>query len=84
MRAEWREPAELSTEMRGRMVPDREENFPNDFGIVARALWPRKTAHELAAIANKTDRAAKEWLNGKVDPPAIIIAAIVARIVPRP
>lgn len=83
MRAEWREAVENPTEIRGSRLPDREENFPTDFGIVARALWPRKTAHELAAIANKTDRAAKEWLNGRVDPPSIIIAAIVARIVPR-
>lgn len=83
MREEWREAVAGSTEIRGSLPPDGEEIFPNDFEIVVRALWPRKTAHELAAIAGKSDRAAKEWIRGTVEPPNVIIAAIVCRVTKR-
>lgn len=40
----------------------------NGFAIAARALWPRKTAAELAYRANVSERAAKFWLSGERDP----------------
>lgn len=66
-----------------RKVPVSEENFRSDFGIVARALWPEKTAAELAALAGATERAARDWLAGRVEPPGCIIAVIVSRCVHR-
>jgi hypothetical protein len=58
----------------------REKYCPRPLARVARALWPCKTALHLACIANSTERAAKNWLSGEQDPPAIVIAAIVAEI----
>lgn len=69
--------------IKGSALPAKEENFPRPFGAVARAIWPVKTAFVLADIAGTSDRAAKDWLAGRVEPPAIIIAAIVVEITRR-
>ena len=50
------------------------------FGIVAKALWPLKTAAHIAAIAKKDERTAARWLSGEIPAPAIVIAAIVVEI----
>lgn len=60
-----------------------EVNFPTAFGRCARAIWPQKTAFKLAAIGNVSDRAAKDWLSGKVPAPAVVIAAMVVEITRR-
>jgi hypothetical protein len=74
---------ETPTRIGGSNRPGREENFPLAFGRAARALWPAKTAFVLATIAGTSDRAAKDWLSGKVPAPAIVIAAIVVEITKR-
>ena len=53
------------------------------FGKVAKALWPLKTAAQLASIAKKDERTAARWLSGEFEPPGIIIAAIVLEITKR-
>lgn len=53
------------------------------FGVVAKALWPLKTAAHLASIAGKDERTAARWLSGEFEPPGIIIAAIVTEITRR-
>lgn len=68
-----------STEIDGGKLPGPEENFRCDFEAVALALWPGKTDHELAAISGKSDRAAREWLAGRVEPPGCILTEILAR-----
>lgn len=70
-----------STQIQRGNLPATEENFRCDFGIVARGLWPGKTAAKLASIAGKTERAAQDWLNGRAEPPGCIIALIVKRCV---
>ncbi len=50
------------------------------FGQVARVLWPRKTAAELAWRARVTERAAKYWISGQREPSAAAIAAIIAEM----
>lgn len=50
------------------------------FGAVAKVLWPRNTAAEIAAIANKNVRTAERWLSGEFEPPAVVIAAIIVEI----
>ena len=50
------------------------------FAVAARALWPRKTAAELAFRAKVTERAAKYWLSGDREPSASAIAAVVAEM----
>jgi hypothetical protein len=53
------------------------------FGVVAKALWPFKTAAHLAAIAGRDERTASRWLSGEYEPPNIIILAILTEIVPK-
>lgn len=65
----------------GTKVPGRSPI--SKFGRVARALWPRKTAAELAFRASVTERAAKYWLTGARAPSALAIDAIVAEITGR-
>lgn len=55
----------------------------NQFGKVAKVLWPLKTAAHLATIAGKDERSAARWLSGEHEPPGIIIAAIVLEITKR-
>ena len=51
------------------------------FGIVARALWPHKTAAELAVRTGVTQRTAEFWLAGR-EPSARAIAVIVNELLP--
>jgi hypothetical protein len=53
------------------------------FGKVAKALWPIKTAAQLASLAGKDERTAARWLSGEFEPPGIIIAAIIVEITRR-
>lgn len=53
------------------------------FGIVAKALWPFKTAAQLAAIAGTNERTAARWLSGEFEPPGVIIAAVIVEITKR-
>lgn len=53
------------------------------FAVVAKAIWPRKTALALAVIAGTNERTAARWLAGEFDPPGVIIAAIIVEITKR-
>ena len=53
------------------------------FGIVAKALWPFKTAAHLGSIAGKDERTAARWLSGEFEPPGIVLAAIMLEITRR-
>jgi len=53
------------------------------FAVVAKALWPIKTAAHIAAIAGKDERTASRWLSGEFEPPGIILAAILTEITRR-
>jgi hypothetical protein len=53
------------------------------FGLVAKALWPRKTAAQLAVIASTNERTAARWLAGEFEPPGIVIAAVIVEITKR-
>ena len=53
------------------------------FAMVAKALWPEKTAAFLASIADRDERTAKRWLSGEFEPPNCIIAAIIVEITKR-
>jgi hypothetical protein len=64
----------------GTLVPRCSPKSSRKFGVVARALWPRKTAAELAFRTRTTERAAKYWLSGDRKPSAVAIAAVVAEL----
>jgi len=49
------------------------------FGRVARALWPHKTAAELAVRAGVTQRTVEFWLAGR-EPSARAVAVILAEM----
>jgi len=71
----------LATTIRGRYLSPEDKIVPVcKFALVARILWPEKTAAHLAAIAGKDERTAKRWLHGEFDPPGVVIAAIIAEI----
>jgi hypothetical protein len=53
------------------------------FAVVARALWPFKTAAHLASIAGRDERTAARWLSGEFEPPGIVLAAIITEITRR-
>ena len=84
MRSVFGNPVATAIEMQGRYVPGRDVLVPpTKFAAVAKALWPQKTAAELAAIAGKDERTAKRWLAGEFEPPGIVIAAIIVEITRR-
>ena len=66
-------------EMRGTPIPRGEQVFTKNRITVARALWPRKTAANLAAKAGCSIRAAKFYLAGR-DWSHEAIRALVAEI----
>ncbi len=54
-----------SMEMRGSSLPHRAKNCPTIHAVVARAIWPDKTAENWAAEAGKEPSIGKVWLRGK-------------------
>lgn len=84
MRSRIGNPIAVAIEMQGHFVQGRDTIVPpTKFSIVAKALWPLKTAACLASIAGKDERTAKRWLAGEYEPPGIIIAAIIVEITKR-
>jgi len=69
-----------SSSERGTSVPKCSPKSRTDFAIVARALWPRKTAAELAFRAGVSERAAKFWLSGERDPSHDALMVILDKI----
>lgn len=71
--------AYVARQMRGTRIPRGEQSFPrNKLADVARVLWPQKTAANLAARANCSERAAKFYLAGTREWSAAAQAAIVS------
>lgn len=50
------------------------------FGVAVRALWPRKTAAELAMRGKVSERAAKFWLSGERLPSHEILMVVLDEI----
>lgn len=68
---------------RGTPVPNCSPENRNAFAIAARALWPRKTAAELAFRANVSERAAKFWLSGDREPSIDALMVVLDELRPR-
>lgn len=71
-----------SAEIDGSLSRARKQTSGCLFGEIAKLVWAKPDA-EIAVIAGVSDRAARDYLNGKVAPPAIVIAAIVVEITKR-
>lgn len=77
-------PVAVATEIQGRFRQGTDKIVSaGRFGVVAKALWPVKTAAQLAAIAGKDERTAARWLSGEFEPPGIVLAAILVEITRR-
>jgi hypothetical protein len=50
------------------------------FGVVAKAIWPEKTAFELSALTGASLRACEYWLAGQRHPNAAAIRAVLNEI----
>ena len=53
------------------------------FGKVAKMIWPAKTAAHLAAIACKDERTGARWLAGEFEPPGIVLATVLMKMLER-
>lgn len=80
----------LSTAARARAIESRrtdvredEQLFGSIVGDIARLLWPKKTAANVAALIGCSERAAEMYLAGDRDWSGDAIAAIVAEICKR-
>lgn len=69
-----------STPIEGHRCPRRDKIVPRKFGMVARVLWPGKTAAQLAFIASTDERTAKRWLRGEHEPPTNVMLACIVEM----
>lgn len=77
-------PVGVATEIQGHFRQGTDKIVSaGQFGKVAKALWPLKTAAHLATIAGKDERTAARWLSGEFEPPGIVLAAILHEITRR-
>lgn len=58
----------------------RLQTEPTRFAVVVRALWPHKTAVELARRARCGVGTAKHWLAGERTPSVVALAVVVDEI----
>jgi hypothetical protein len=72
-----------ATEFQRTVVDDNEQLFGSVLSDVARTLWPKKTAENIAAAANCSVRAAEFYLAGERDWSGNALAAIVSEILKR-
>jgi hypothetical protein len=66
-----------------REIRDTEESFGSVIGDIARMLWPKGTAIEVAALAGCTVRSAELYLSGSQKWSGDALAVIVAEILKR-
>lgn len=72
-----------SSKFDGSLAYGAEEIFRADlFGRVAKLVW-RKPDAAIAAIAGVSDRAARDYLSGRVAAPGIVLAALMVALARR-
>lgn len=84
MHGTWHKQADTAREIERRFCQGSEKIVSaGRFAVVAKALWPLKTAAHIAAIAGKDERTGARWLSGEFEPPGIVLAAILTEITRR-
>lgn len=73
MHSPFGNPEAVAREIQGQFRPGRDKIVLRKFGIVARALWPDKTAFHVAAICGCDERHAKRYLTGEFPVPYIML-----------
>jgi hypothetical protein len=76
-------PRREQIEIDRRQFRDTEESFGSVMGDVARLLWPKGTAAEIAALADCSVRNAELYLSGKQKWSGDALAVIVSEILKR-
>lgn len=76
-------PLREHTKISRREFRPTEESFASVIGDVARLLWPKGTAAEVAALAGCTVRNAEMYLSGQQKWSGDALAAIVSEILKR-
>ena len=68
---------------RSRSYPSGIQSAPgaSSMVVVARALWPSKTAENWAAAAHASPGAARHWLRGHRKPSAAALVALIEEMV---
>lgn len=79
MRTNYEERVGEATAIERRLRQGTDKVVRPNFPIVAKALWPFKTAAQLAAIAGSDERTAWRWLSGEHDPPTSIVIAVMQK-----
>ena len=73
MRSPFGNSEAVALEIGGQFRPGRDKIVPpRKFGVVARALWPDKTAAHVASICGCDERTAKRYLAGEFPIPYIM------------
>ena len=63
----------VAREIQGRFRPGQDKIVLRKFGLIAKALWPEKTAANVAAICNCDERQAKRYITGEYPIPYIMV-----------
>lgn len=66
-------PDSVTREIGGQFRPGRDKIVTRKFGIMARALWPDKTAWHVAVICGCDERQAKRFIAGEYPVPYIML-----------
>lgn len=75
--------AEQAREIESTIVQGTARLCRSQFGVACKALWPFKTAENLAALVGCSVRAAAYEISGEREPSARSILAVVNEITPR-
>jgi len=76
MRAPFGNSEIVATEIGGQFRPGRDKIVLRKFGVIAKALWPEKTASHVAAICDCDERQAKRYLTGEYPVPYIMVRQV--------
>lgn len=76
MHGQFGNPRAVEREIQGQFSPSRDKIVTRKFGIVAKALWPEKTAFYIAEVCNCDERQAKRYLTGEYPVPYIMVRRI--------
>lgn len=83
MRASFGNSAVVATEIGGRFRPTKDRYVRTLVGPVCKVIWPEKTDAEVAVICGCDPRNARRYFNGELPLPAVLLAAINAKLVER-
>lgn len=80
MRTQFGNSVAVAREIQGQFRPERDKIVTRSFGVIARALWPDKTAAHVASICRCDERQAKRYLSGEYPVPYLMLRHVNDRI----